>query len=103
MKKIIIALSVALALVTGCKQVTGVNVSWGDIDVRYQQDIFPELELNEELELSGWRGERVFAQAVVWTETPVMNFNFEVTDLFQQRNWLRRVGEGASSRFGCGR
>ena len=57
MKKIIIALSVALALVTSCKQVTGVNVSWGDIDVRYQQDIFPELKLNEELELSGWRGE----------------------------------------------
>ena len=81
MKKIIIALSVALALVTGCKQVTGVNVSWGDIDVRYQQDIFPELKLNEELELSGWRGERVFAQAVVWTETPVMDLNFKVTDL----------------------
>lgn len=81
MKKIIIALSAALILAAGCRQVTGVNVSWGDIDVRYQQDIFPELELNEELQLSGWRGERVFAQAVVWTETPVMNLNFEVTDL----------------------
>lgn len=81
MKKIIIALSATLILAVGCKQVTGVNVSWGDIDVRYQQDVFPELELNEELQLSGWRGERVFAQAVVWTETPVMNLNFEVTDL----------------------
>ena len=76
MKKIIMALSATLILAAGCKQVTGVNVSWGDIDVRYQQDVFPELELNEELQLSGWRGERVFAQAVVWTETPVMNLNF---------------------------
>ena len=81
MNRLIIYISVILASVVSCNKVADVNVSWGDIDVRYPQNEAPELVQNDVQELYGWRGERVFAQAVVWTEAPVKNLNFEVTDL----------------------
>ena len=81
MRKIFIALSAVLILAACCRQVTGVNVSWGDIDIRYAQDAAPAHIASDEIELCGWRGERVFAQAVVWTDEPVEELNFVVTDL----------------------
>ena len=59
----------------------GVHVSWGDIDTRYAKYAEPGHAVSDEIELSGWRGERVFAQAVVWTDALVEELNFEVTDL----------------------
>ncbi len=59
----------------------GVHVSWGDIDTRYAKHAEPGHAVSDEIELSGWRGERVLAQAVVWTDGLVEELNFEVTDL----------------------
>jgi hypothetical protein len=59
----------------------GTQVSWGDIDTRYDKYSAPGHSVSNDLELNGWRGERVFAQAVVWTDALVEELNFEVTDL----------------------
>lgn len=63
------------------KDVRGVNASWGDIDMRYDKTSVPVFTVTEDLILNGWRGERVFAQAVVWTSVTVDDLNYEITDL----------------------
>ena len=63
----------------------GTIVSWGDIDTRYAKHEEPGHAVQDELELSGWRGERVFAQAVVWTDEAIGQLNFEVSDLKGRR------------------
>ena len=62
------------------KDVRGVNASWGDIDMRYDKTSVPVFTVTEDLILNGWRGERVFAQAVVWTSVTVsiLSFSFIV-------------------------
>ena len=49
--------------------VTAPQVSWGTIDVRYAKHQLPALKKTTNTSLKGWRGERVNAQAVVWTGT----------------------------------
>ena len=63
------------------QDVKGVNASWGDIDMRYDKTSVPVFSPNDRLELNGWRGERVQAQAIVWTAVPVQDLNYEITDL----------------------
>ena len=41
--------------------------SWGTIDTRYAKHRLPQLKKQQLTTLKGWRGERVNAQAVVWT------------------------------------
>ena len=65
----------------GAKETKGTKVSWGSIDVRYDKVGVPMHSVEDALSLKGWRGERVFAQAVVWTDVPVEKLNYEVTDL----------------------
>lgn len=63
------------------KDVRRVQVSWGDIDTRYSKTSVPMNGVTRRISLSAWRGERVFAQAVVWTRKPVKKLNFSVSDL----------------------
>ena len=97
------------------KGVEGVQVSWGGIDVRYSKTSVPMASVKDKITLSGWRGERVFAQAVVWTGVQVEELNYEVTDLkgphkslissdFIKTGYVRYVlGDGYfSNGTGCG-
>lgn len=63
------------------ESIDGVLVSWGDIDTRYPKTAVPVHSVTDEVSLTGWRGERVFAQAVVWTSVPVGALNYEITAL----------------------
>lgn len=47
--------------------VTNPQISWGTIDTRYAKHRLPQLKKQQLTTLKGWRGERVNAQAVVWT------------------------------------
>ena len=49
--------------------VTAPQISWGTIDTRYAKHRLPQLKKQQLTTLKGWRGERVNAQAVVWTGT----------------------------------
>ena len=60
--------------------VTAPQVSWGTIDVRYAKHQLPALKKTTNTSLKGWRGERVNAQAVVWTGTELKDLNFSFTD-----------------------
>lgn len=60
--------------------VTTAQVSWGTTDVRYAKHRLPALKTQKNTSLKGWRGERVNAQAVVWTGTELKDLNFSFTD-----------------------
>lgn len=55
------------------------QVSWGTTDVRYAKHVVPQLKQQTTTTLKGWRGERVNAQAVVWTGTDVHSLNYDFT------------------------
>ena len=56
------------------------NASWGTVDMRYAKHAVPQLKLQTTTTLEGWRGERVNAQAVVWTSTGIGMLKYSLTD-----------------------
>lgn len=60
--------------------VTTTQVSWGTTDTRYAKHQLPSLKNQKTISLKGWRGERVNAQAVVWTGTELQDLNFSFSD-----------------------
>lgn len=58
------------------KSVGSPQVSWGSTDVRYSKTDVPDLKRKATLKLKAWRGERVNAQAVVWTGVAVEALNY---------------------------
>lgn len=57
------------------------HVSWGSTDVRYAKHKVPQLKQQNTLRLHAWRGERVNAQALVWTGSEVENLHCVLSDL----------------------
>lgn len=53
-------------------------VSWGTTDVRYAKHAVPALKTQKKISLEGWRGEKLHAQAVVWTGADVEKLNYSV-------------------------
>ncbi len=66
--------------------VKGVNVSWADKNIRYPATAVPLAHSLTRQTLTGWRGERVFAQAVVWTARPAADISYEISDLSGKGN-----------------
>lgn len=57
-------------------------VSWGSTDIRYNKSELPSIKKAVVTEsLKGWRGERVSAQAIVWSGVAVEDLSFEITPL----------------------
>ena len=54
------------------------GVSWGTTDTRYAKHAVPALKTQKKITLEGWRGEKLNAQAVVWTGTGVEKLNYTV-------------------------
>jgi len=63
------------------KKVKGVNLSWGSKDVRYSATSVPVARKLTSLRLKGWKGQRVFAQAVIWTGRDASDIEYEMSDL----------------------
>lgn len=60
--------------------VSTAQVSWGTTDARYAKHQVPALKNQKNLSLKGWRGERVNAQAVVWTGEELKDLTFSFTE-----------------------
>lgn len=54
--------------------------SWGDIDVRYSRSIVPTEDIHGEMQIAGWKGERVSAQLLLWSADSVAGVTCEVED-----------------------
>ncbi|MDR2085802.1 MAG: DUF4091 domain-containing protein [Dysgonamonadaceae bacterium] len=60
---------------------TGFNVSFGSTNTRYAKYKEPDVTVTRSQKLYAWRGERVSAQIVVWTSTPLRQIACEVQEL----------------------
>ncbi|WP_413999048.1 glycoside hydrolase domain-containing protein [Flavobacterium sp. W1B] len=58
-----------------------VDVSFGNSNTRYAQDVFPEIKSQNNLTLTAWKGEKLNAQIMVWAKTNVPSIRVAITDL----------------------
>lgn len=62
--------------------VKGSNVSWATTDLRFAKGEVPAIKKSVTTEsVAGWRGERVSAQALVWSSVPIENLTFEMSEM----------------------
>lgn len=64
----------------------GFIVSYGSINDRYAKYKEPGINITKQHKVTGWKGEKVSAQIVVWTSAPVKQLECEVTDLKSGQN-----------------
>ena len=57
------------------------HVTWGTTDVRYNKTNVPHIKKATQWSATAWKGERINAQAVVWSKEPVANITVKVSDL----------------------
>lgn len=62
-----------------------VQISWGSSYERYHREYIPKLEISDQILLTGWKNERLNAQAVVWTTDSIKNLNVQLSDLKSQK------------------
>lgn len=70
------------------QQVAAPKATWGSIDVRYGKKNVPREGLSATLQLEGWRGERVNAQAVVYSRTPLEGVSVQASPLRSGKNTI---------------
>ena len=58
-----------------------VMLSWGTTDVRYTKHDVPQVKRTNSWKGAAWRGERVNAQAVLWTKTDLKDVKVTLSDL----------------------
>ena len=56
------------------------HVTWGTTDVRYNKTNVPHIKKATQWSATAWKGERINAQAVVWSKEPVANITVKVSD-----------------------
>ena len=63
-------------------QVIGPNqLSWGTTDIRYPKLSIPDVKKSNRWQTKAWKGERVNAQAVLWTKVGLEDASITVSDL----------------------
>lgn len=63
------------------KQNDPVRFAWGTIDVRYPKSDVPQIHKQTLWQAKAWKGERINAQAVLWTKNDLKNVTVAVSDL----------------------
>lgn len=56
-------------------------LSWGSTDIRYPKLSIPDVKKTSRWHGKAWKGERVNAQAVLWTKAPIDDATITVSDL----------------------
>ena len=63
------------------KMTAPVRFCWGTTDVRYKKLNVPDVKATGTLRLKAWKGERVNAQAVLWTQKELEGAEIAVSEL----------------------
>ena len=78
------------------RQTQDLILQWGSTDVRYPRNGVPAGQGNKQWETDAWKGERVNAQAVLWTRQPLKNVRITVSDLKCGKNVIPASATTAS-------
>lgn len=57
------------------------QISWGSTDIRYPKLSIPQVKKSTQHRVKAWKGERINAQALVWTKTDLSDATITVSDL----------------------
>ncbi len=60
---------------------SGLQISFGSVDERYNRDIPPDINYKNSWEGVGWRGEKIHSQFLLWANADVKDIHFEVSEL----------------------
>jgi len=58
-----------------------VQLSWGSVDIRYKKLDVPDVKQSSRLRKKAWKGERIHAQAVLWTNKDLKNVTLKMGNL----------------------
>lgn len=78
--------------------VNGLNYAFGTIDKRYAKSAIPDVAQTTEWRGSGWRGERISAQLLLWSNSAVDQIEFEFSP-FKSDNGLTMDASIGQARF----
>lgn len=71
------------------KNVRNIQIAWGSTSCRYEKGKVPKIEKKQKsIHLEGWKGERVSAQALVWSNEEISDLNFEISQLTSKNNQI---------------
>lgn len=74
-------------------------LTWGSTNVRYEQSIVQNFKVNRTKYLSAWIGERINAQALVWTRDGLDNLTYEISDFQNDNGTFTISSESVSAGF----
>lgn len=72
------------------------QISWGSTDIRYQKQSIPKVTKTNRWQAKAWKGERVNAQALVWTKNDLSDATLTVSDLKNGSSIIPSVAAKAS-------
>ncbi|QBR12926.1 DUF4091 domain-containing protein [Sphingobacterium sp. CZ-2] len=77
---------------------SGLHSSFVSIDKRYPKSVAPQISVDKDQTLIGWKGERVSAQVLIWSAQSQKDLKVEVSD-FKGQNNSRIPSNQLSARF----
>ncbi len=66
--------------------VSGLHSSFISIDIRAPKSVVPELKTRKDEIVTGWKGEKVSAQLLLWTANDINQIELEFDDFFSESN-----------------
>ncbi len=76
----------------------GLNSSFVSIDKRYARSIAPQMSMQKKMLVKGWKGERVSAQLLLWSNAEIKNVSLEISD-FRSSKRHEIKSNAAEARF----
>ena len=86
MKKIIVLCSLFLFIALAMYPQKQIRFVWGSTDLRYSKENVPEALQQNAFSFPAWKGERVYAQAVLWTKEDLSDIRIAVSELKSNRS-----------------
>lgn len=79
----------ALMLLASCStRIETAQFSWGDTDVHYAMEEWPDALAEKAFTYPAWRGEKIAAEAVLWSETELSNLKVKASRLHNGLNCI---------------
>ncbi|WP_108821649.1 DUF4091 domain-containing protein [Dysgonomonas sp. Marseille-P4361] len=66
----------------------GLHVSFTDIDTKHPKSVAPDIEDKSTVQLTGWKGETVSAQVVVWSSEATKQIEYELSEFKSDKGIL---------------
>ena len=70
----------------------GLQSSYVSIDNKYSKSLLPQIQETYKHSVTGWKGEKLSAQILLWSAEDINNVTFEIADLQSSSSKIESVG-----------